>query len=85
VTSEQLDYRSAKDTKLEPLATPEDLKDKYMKLTDHMSLQWAAADFKTDSKGQLSLLEVNSGPMFTGFDRACEGQLTKAMIRYLIG
>ena len=84
VTSDSLDYRESNNTKLELVDTPEKLKIPFLKLTDSMGLEFAAADFKTHPQtGELHLLEVNSGPMFTGFDRISDGRLTQMMIDWL--
>lgn len=85
VTSDSLDYRESNNTKLELVQTPEKLKNPFMQLTESMGLEFAAADFKTHPRtGELHLLEVNSGPMFTGFDRNSDGQLTRLMLDWLI-
>lgn len=85
VSSDSLDYRESNNTKLELVETPEKLKKPFMELTESMGLEFAAADFKTHQQtGELHLLEVNSGPMFTGFDRNSDGRLTKSMLDWLI-
>jgi hypothetical protein len=47
-------------------------------------MDYGAADFKADPEtGALRFLEINNGPMFTAFDRASEGRLTRAMAEHL--
>ncbi len=85
VDSDKLDYRDSKNTTLKPVEVPEGFYEPFMALTERMGLEYAAADLKTDeATGKLALLEVNSGPMFVGFDKSSNGDLTKAMIEYLV-
>ncbi len=85
VTSHHLDYRTDSKTQLDLVKTPPKEIDRFLKLTDRLGLNFAAGDFKTDPKtGSLCLLEVNSGPMFTAFDRACKGLLTEKLLSSLL-
>jgi glutathione synthase/RimK-type ligase-like ATP-grasp enzyme len=85
VLSENLDYRTDQKLKIEPIQTPNELIDRFLRLTDKLGLDFAAGDFKTDPvTGQLSLLEVNSGPMFAAFDQASKGILTEHLLKALI-
>jgi hypothetical protein len=84
VISEQLDYRADNNTKLKYDLVPEKLAKQVIELTDALSLNFSALDFKSCPKtGDLLLLEANSSPMFGAFDQACDGKLVKAMINYL--
>lgn len=84
VKSDAVDYRDAQDTQIIPTQADPTLEKKFMALSDALHLDYAAADFKTDpDTKQLALLEVNSSPMFAGFDQALNGQLIKAMIAHL--
>ena len=83
--SPELDYRSTQNCRVEPTEVPPDLTDRYGKLLMKLGLDFAAADFKTcPETGQLLFLEVNTGPMFAGFDRASNGKLCDAMIETLV-
>lgn len=86
IASEKLDYRDSTAPKVEFLAVPEAAREPFIKLTDALGLDFAGADFKTDPKtGALALLEVNSGPMFAGFDMSTVNRnLTTAMVQALV-
>ncbi|HKR14274.1 MAG TPA: hypothetical protein VJT15_19570 [Pyrinomonadaceae bacterium] len=86
VISPELDYRVTQNCRVEFAGTPSlDLTDPLGALLAKLSLDFAAADFKTcPEKGHLLFLEVNTGPMFSAFDRASDGKLCEAMIESLI-
>lgn len=85
VISEALDYRVAKDTRLEQTEVPSELREKMQQLADILGLTFAAADFKTDPEtGELQFLEINTNPMFIGFDQAAGGSLCDAMLSQLL-
>ena len=54
-------------------------------LCDHQGWNtYAAADFKYSSRDdKMKFLEVNSNPMFVGFDKSCDYELVDAMIDHL--
>jgi glutathione synthase/RimK-type ligase-like ATP-grasp enzyme len=84
--SPSLDYRENQDATVKPVDFPEGHKDKFEKMTDILGLDFAAADYITNPEtGELSFLEVNSGPMFTAFDLAADGALSKDMFDFLLG
>ena len=87
VISDQLDYRADDATRVEPFeALPADVGRPLLALAEHLGLDWAAADLKTDPRdGALRFLEINSAPMFVAFDIACEGRLCDAMLDWLSG
>ncbi|MEZ5451488.1 MAG: hypothetical protein R3E93_01530 [Thiothrix sp.] len=63
---------------------PGELVEKLAQLSGHLGLDFAAADFKTDpATGELQFLEINTNPMFAGFDQVAAGALSDAMLRYL--
>ena len=66
------------DTKEVP--PPPELVEAMTKLTDKLGLDYAAADLKTNPRnGRLEFLEVNTMPMFTGYDDAAKGKLSDAI------
>lgn len=87
IVSDELDYRATQKCRVVFLEEPpKDLLPGYEKLLDKLSLDFAAADFKTDpSDGSLRFLEVNTGPMFAAFDAASNGLLCGAMLEALMG
>lgn len=83
--SNSLDYRIRQDVDLIPLPeVPAELM-ALRRLMADLGLDFGAADFKTDPKTQgLVFLELNTSPMFAGFDEVTDGRLCEAMIRELI-
>lgn len=84
VRSDALDYRTSQATRLEQAEVPPVLASQLEGLADLLGLEFAAADFKTDAaSGELQFLEINSNPMFAGFDQIAGGALTDAILRHL--
>ncbi|MEM6603833.1 MAG: hypothetical protein AAF621_07260 [Pseudomonadota bacterium] len=53
-------------------------------LTDHLGLDYAAADFMTNTNGELTFLEVNSFPMFARFDMESDFAISKSIVEFLL-
>lgn len=84
VDSEALDYRASQTTRLEVVSVPSDIVEKMRQLSDGLGLDFAAADFKTDpTTGEWCFLEINTNPMFAGFDQVAAGALSDAVLKYL--
>lgn len=85
VAADALDYRSAgKDVVVTPKEVPEHLIAPLRTLTDRIGLTYAAADLKYSPRDdKMKFLEVNSNPMFVGFDKSCDYELVDAMIDHL--
>lgn len=82
--SPSLDYRENQDATVNQVDFPEDQKEKFIQMTDILGLDFAAADYITNPEtGELSFLEINSGPMFTAFDIAAKGSLSKDIFAFL--
>ena len=80
IHSDVIDYRTNNNFDMQEVTPPKDLVQSMQKLTDQLGLNYAAADFKTDSKtGALKFLEINTMPMFTGYDAVAKGRLSDAM------
>jgi len=85
LTSDSLDYRTSNKTSIELIENDTDLCKKLKLLSDHLGLNFAAADFKLSSKdNSLCFLEINSNPMFAGFDMACDNKLLSIMLNFLV-
>lgn len=85
VSSPELDYRVSSSTQVVAAPVPGDVREKMGMLTDHLGLDFAAADFKTDPvSGRLQFLEINTSPMFAGFDQVVSGALCRAMLAWLL-
>lgn len=84
--SPSLDYRENQDARVVEVPFPMEYKENFFQLTEALNLDFAAADYITDpEKGELALLEVNSGPMFTAFDIKGGNKLCGDMVDFLIG
>lgn len=89
VDSAALDYRVDDDSVVVHLPLEEVDADAVRglgRLMDALEMDYGAADFKTDpDTGGLAFLEVNSGPMFAGFDAVSDGAVSDAILDYLAG
>ena len=84
VLSDVLDYRTSSATRMKVVDVSPDLVEKLTLLSDRLGLDFAAADFKTDAhSGALQFLEINTNPMFAGFDQIAAGALSDAILRHL--
>jgi glutathione synthase/RimK-type ligase-like ATP-grasp enzyme len=84
-----LDYRTTNATMVIPKPlheVPPALCEGLAKVMDRLGMDYGAADFKTDSDtGRLLFLELNSSPMFFGFDLATGGAVSDAILAVLAG
>jgi glutathione synthase/RimK-type ligase-like ATP-grasp enzyme len=79
-----LDCRVDREMDLVEIAPPAELLEPMKKLSDRLGLTYSAADFKTHpATGQLVFLEINTMPMFTGYDDAANRKLSAAMVEFL--
>jgi hypothetical protein len=79
-----LDCRADREMDLVEIAPPPELLQPMKKLSDRLGLTYSAADFKTHPvTGQLVFLEINTMPMFTGYDDAANRKLSAAMVEFL--
>jgi hypothetical protein len=88
VISEQLDYRADEATRVEllPLESVDaGVVAALARLMERLSMEYGAADFRTHpDTGELVFLEINSGPMFVGFDAVSNNAVSDAILDYLI-
>jgi hypothetical protein len=78
--SEALDYRTDPRVEVAAVPAPAALTAPLGRLMDGLGLDFGAADFKTcPETGRFLFLEVNSAPMFAGFDRVAAGALCDAI------
>ena len=82
--SAALDYRTDSRVEVAVVPAPADLTAPLGRLMDGLGLDFGAADFKTcPGTGRRLFLEVNSAPMFAGFDRVAGGALCDAIADWL--
>lgn len=85
MNSPSLDYRENQDADVKEVEFPKEYLENYIKITDMLGLDYAAADYITNPEtGKLALLEINSGGMFTAFDIASKGKLCGDMLNFLV-
>lgn len=85
IVADALDYRTSTATRVVPVAVSPELQQQMLALADTLGLDFAAADFKTDpASGRLQFLEINTNPMFAGFDQQAGGMLSRAMLHWLM-
>ncbi len=88
IHAESLDYRAARNSHVVPIDVDRldaDLRAGLVNLAAALGIDFCAFDLKTRTNGGLCFLEVNTGPMFAGFDAVAGGALTAAMLDALIG
>jgi hypothetical protein len=89
VISDQLDYRADENSRVElmPLESVDPGTIAALaRLMERLQMEYGAADFRTHpDTGELVFLEINSGPMFVGFDAVSNNAVSDAILDYLIG
>lgn len=84
IIADALDYRTARDARVERTRNDPRLIAKLTKFMDAQQLEFGAADFKQCPRTRRMLfLEVNSGPMFAAFDAASDGAVSRAITAWL--
>jgi len=85
INSTALDYRENNETNsMRLIANDSNLIIKLDELNQHLGLDFSAADLKFSKKtSTFNLLEINTNPMFAGFDRVANGKLIDSMINFL--
>lgn len=87
IHSEGVDYRASGTARIDRFKElPPSTMAALARLLAAVGLEWAAADFKVEAgSGELVFLEVNSNPMFSVFDSAADGEISKSIVRRLAG
>lgn len=89
VESDALDYRVDDDSRVVHLSLDEvgaEVVGGLGRLMDALEMDWGAADFKAcPDTGRLAFLEVNSAPMFAGFDAVSDAAVSDAILDFLAG
>lgn len=84
LASRDLDYREHNRVKLTVARAPRKIEARLRALTDRLGLDFAAADFMRDRRGEYCFLEVNTQPMFAAFDKVANGRVCDAIIDHLM-
>jgi hypothetical protein len=84
LSSEHIDHRETLADNMQEIEVPEELRAPMFALTDRLGLDYGAADFKIcPETGRWSFLEINTMPMFAGYDVTAKGRLSDAMAIHL--
>lgn len=84
ITSEAIDFRQNEET-LDQIELPDDVIAQCLKAVDVLGLRWGGIDLRAGLDGTLRFLEVNSSPMFLGFDARGGTDILGALVRTLAG
>lgn len=84
LASRDLDYREHNRVKLSVTKAPRKIEARLRALTDQLGLDFAAADFMRNPRGEYCFLEVNTQPMFAAFDKVADGRICDAIIDHLL-
>jgi glutathione synthase/RimK-type ligase-like ATP-grasp enzyme len=82
IHSEALDYRQNEET-MEPVDLPTDTVAQCISASKLLDMSWTGIDLKRDRDGNLKFLELNSSPMFLGFDRSAGTGILDALVAKL--
>jgi glutathione synthase/RimK-type ligase-like ATP-grasp enzyme len=67
VTSKEIDFRQNEEVVEETELSPE-VQAQCLKAAEVIGMRWTGMDLRADASGTLKFLELNSSPMFLGFD-----------------
>lgn len=82
ITSEAIDFRQNEDL-VEETTLPGAVLKQCLKAAEVLGLRWAGIDLREDGSGTLRFLELNSSPMFLGFDARAGTDVLGALVRKL--
>lgn len=82
ITSEQIDFRQNEEI-VEATSLPDDVLSDCLRATEILGLRWTGMDLKEDEEGCLRILELNSSPMFLGFDARSGTDVLGALVTAL--
>lgn len=83
IVSSSLDFRQNEEV-LEQCELDREVSEQCVKATDVLGLRWSGIDLRAGSDGGLRFLEVNSSPMFLGFDARGGTDILGALVERLV-
>lgn len=84
IESVSLDYRQQEEV-IETVELSPEIHEQCLRAADALGLRWTGMDLKADDEGNLQFLELNSSPMFLGFDRNAGTGILDALVTALAG
>jgi glutathione synthase/RimK-type ligase-like ATP-grasp enzyme len=79
IVSQSLDYRQNEEV-MERVELSADAAAQCLQATELLHMRWTGIDLKRDEAGNLKFLELNSSPMFLGFDRGAGTGILDALV-----
>ena len=79
ITSETVDFRQNEET-VEQATLPKEVLDRCLVAAETLGLRWTGMDLRDDGTGTLRFLELNSSPMFLGFDARAGTDVLGALV-----
>lgn len=79
ITSEAIDFRQNEEL-VEETELPGDVLEQCLKAAEVVGLRWTGMDLRDDGTGRLRFLELNSSPMFLGFDARAGTNVLGALV-----
>lgn len=79
VTSQEIDFRQNEES-VEATTLPDDVLGGCLRAADVLGLRWTGMDLRDDGAGTLRFLELNSSPMFLGFDAQAGTNVLEALV-----
>ena len=82
VVSEALDFRQNEEV-IEETTLPGEVLEQCLKAAELVGMRWTGIDLRPDAAGTLKFLELNSSPMFLGFDARAGTKILDALVNRL--
>jgi glutathione synthase/RimK-type ligase-like ATP-grasp enzyme len=79
VTSEEIDFRQ-NETTVEETELPVEVQEQCLKAAEIIGMRWTGMDLRADASGTLKFLELNSSPMFLGFDARAGTKIRESFV-----
>lgn len=82
IRSKEIDFRQNEEV-VEVARLPDDVLEMCLRAAEVVGLRWSGMDLREDDDGDLRFLELNSSPMFLGFDARAGTDVLGALVRAL--
>ncbi len=79
VTSEEIDFRQ-NETAVEETQLAPEVQEQCLQAAEIIGMRWTGMDLRADSSGTLKFLELNSSPMFLGFDARAGTKIRETLV-----
>ena len=82
VTSKEIDFRQNEEV-VEETELPAEVQAQCLKAAEVIGMRWTGMDLRADASGTLKFLELNSSPMFLGFDARAGTKIRETLVARL--